>query len=41
MSRKKKSSHKNDDNLLHTIILVTAILNTIKSVIDLIKSLSG
>lgn len=37
---KKKDKNKKGDKAIRTIALVTTILNLIKSVIDVIKSLS-
>ena len=39
MARQKKNGNK--DTTLQIIVFVTAILNLIRSVIDLIKNLSG
>ena len=39
MAGKKKSG--NQDMTLKTIVLITAILNLIKSLIDLVKDLTG
>lgn len=39
MAKKKKSS--NQDQALQATILITAILNLVKSLIDLIKDLTG
>lgn len=39
MARKKKNGNK--DTTLQIIVFVTAILNLIRSVIDLIKNLTG
>ena len=39
MAGKKKSG--NQDRKLQTLILVTAILNLIKSLIDLVRNLTG
>ena len=39
MARKKKNGNK--DNALQAIVLITAILNLVKSLVDLIERLTG
>lgn len=41
MGQKKKSNRQNEDSALKKLILITAIANLIKSVVDLVKSLTG
>lgn len=39
MARKKKNGNK--DNRLQTIVLITAILNLVKALIDIVRELTG
>lgn len=41
MGKTKKHRHDKDDSTIKYIILITAVLNLVRSVVDIIKNLTG